>query len=84
MNLKNQESLFNKSVFRWDFRTEGHDIRFGITCRDADGNTNPVVRHRRIATHQMDESGAVACQAPATCRLFHIDRRNTAVFHYFF
>lgn len=54
---------------RWDFRTEGHDIRFGISCKDAEGNVSPVIRHRRIAAHQMDESGVVACQAPATCKI---------------
>ncbi|CAH1987338.1 unnamed protein product [Acanthoscelides obtectus] len=51
---------------RWDFRTEGHDIRFGVTMRDENGLNSPVVRHRRVAAHQIDESGVVACQAPAT------------------
>ncbi|VEN40858.1 unnamed protein product [Callosobruchus maculatus] len=51
---------------RWDFRTEGHDIRFGVTMRDEQGAESPVVRHRRVAAHQIDESGVVACQAPAT------------------
>ncbi|XP_018568661.1 SEC14-like protein 2 [Anoplophora glabripennis] len=51
---------------RWDFRTEGHDIRFGVTLKDEQGEESPVVRHRRVAAHQIDESGVVACQAPAT------------------
>ncbi|KAJ8918626.1 hypothetical protein NQ315_013132 [Exocentrus adspersus] len=51
---------------RWDFRTEGHDIRFGITLKDEQGVESPVVRHRRVAAHQIDESGVIACQAPAT------------------
>lgn len=51
---------------RWDFKTDGHDIKFGITLQDENGVESPVVRHKRVASHQMDESGAIACQAPAT------------------
>ncbi|XP_019881886.1 SEC14-like protein 2 [Aethina tumida] len=51
---------------RWDFKTEGHDIRFGVTLKDADGNTSPAIHHRRVASHQIAESGVLACQAPAT------------------
>ncbi|ERL89535.1 hypothetical protein D910_06901 [Dendroctonus ponderosae] len=51
---------------RWDFRTEGHDIRFGITLKDAQGETSAAVRFGRVASHQLDESGVLACQAPAT------------------
>ncbi|KAJ8964509.1 hypothetical protein NQ314_004797 [Rhamnusium bicolor] len=50
---------------RWDFRTEGHDIRFGVTLKDEEGIESPAVRHRRVAAHQIDESGVLACQAPA-------------------
>ncbi|KAJ8952819.1 hypothetical protein NQ318_008140 [Aromia moschata] len=51
---------------RWDFRTEGHDIRFGVTLKDENGVETPAIRHRRVAAHQMEESGVLACQAPAT------------------
>ncbi|XP_050304373.1 SEC14-like protein 2 [Anthonomus grandis grandis] len=51
---------------RWDFKTEDHDIRFGITLKDADGNASPAVRHTRVSSHEIDESGVLACQAPAT------------------
>ncbi|CAG9772686.1 unnamed protein product [Ceutorhynchus assimilis] len=53
------------SFLRWEFRTEDHDIRFGITLKDADGNTTPAVRHGRVSSHQIDENGVLACQAPA-------------------
>ncbi|KAK9889781.1 hypothetical protein WA026_007158 [Henosepilachna vigintioctopunctata] len=55
----------NGSFLKWDFRTEGHDIRFGVTVRDPDGKESPAIRHQRVAAHQMDESGVLACQAPA-------------------
>ncbi|CAH0556097.1 unnamed protein product [Brassicogethes aeneus] len=51
---------------RWDFKSEGHDIRFGVTLKDADGNVSPAIHHRRVAAHQMAENGVLACQAPAT------------------
>lgn len=52
---------------RWDFRTDGHDIRFGVTLKDEEGVESPAVKHRRVPSHQMDESGVLACQVPATC-----------------
>lgn len=51
---------------RWQFKTEGHDIRFGITLKDLEGNTSSVVRHSRVSSHQIDEVGVLACQSPAT------------------
>lgn len=51
---------------RWDFKTEDHDIRFGITLKDSDGKTSPAIQHRRVASHEIDESGVLACQSPAT------------------
>ncbi|CAH1101405.1 unnamed protein product [Psylliodes chrysocephalus] len=51
---------------RWDFRTEGHDIKFGITLKDENGVESPVVRYKRVASNQIDESGVIACQSPAT------------------
>ncbi|XP_076253244.1 SEC14-like protein 2 isoform X1 [Rhynchophorus ferrugineus] len=51
---------------RWQFKTDGHDIRFGITLKDAEGGTSPVVRHSRVSSHEIDEVGVLACQAPAT------------------
>ncbi|EFA12792.2 SEC14-like protein 3 [Tribolium castaneum] len=54
------------SFLKWEFRTEAHDIRFGISLIDAEGNVTPVIHHKRVAAHQIDESGVIACQAPAT------------------
>ncbi|XP_018321179.1 SEC14-like protein 2 [Agrilus planipennis] len=51
---------------RWEFYTEDHDIRFGITQEDSEGNVHPVVRYHRVASHQVNESGVIVCQAPAT------------------
>ncbi|XP_044755169.1 uncharacterized protein LOC123314116 [Coccinella septempunctata] len=54
------------SFLRWDFRTENHDIRFGVVVSDVEGKETPAVRLNRVSAHQMDESGVLACQSPAT------------------
>jgi len=51
---------------KWTFRTEGHDIRFGVKCIDEDGSTSTVVKSQRVSANQVDEVGLIACQAPAT------------------
>ncbi|KAK4875148.1 hypothetical protein RN001_011570 [Aquatica leii] len=56
-------------ALKWDFRTEGHDIRFGITYCSPDGTESPAVRFQRVASHQVNEVGVIACQAPATYRV---------------
>lgn len=56
-------------ALKWDFKTEAHDIRFGITYCDNDGNESPAVRFQRVASHQVNEVGVIACQAPATYRV---------------
>ncbi|KAF5307659.1 hypothetical protein FQR65_LT06714 [Abscondita terminalis] len=56
-------------ALKWDFRTEGHDIKFGITYCDPQGNESPAIRFQRVASHQVNEVGVIACQAPATYRV---------------
>lgn len=55
-----------KSILKWYFRTEGHDIKFGVSCVDQEGNeTRPVPLHR-VNSHQAEEIGFITCPAPAT------------------
>lgn len=51
---------------KWTFRTDGHDIKFGITYRDADDNVLSAIERRRVNSHQIEETGVVECVAPAT------------------
>ncbi|KAF2903096.1 hypothetical protein ILUMI_03084 [Ignelater luminosus] len=53
-------------VLRWEFRTEDHDIKFGITYCDSEGNTSPAIRFQRVSSNQVNEAGILSCQAPAT------------------
>lgn len=60
--------------YRWTFKTSEHDIKFGISCKDQDGNTqNPLPSHR-VSTSLMEETGALECPTAATCMCltFHI------------
>lgn len=55
------------SVLSWEFRSEGHDIKFGVLRKNDDGGQTEVVPVHRVAAHQMDEIGLVTCDVPTTC-----------------
>jgi len=55
-------------ISRWEFRSEGHDIKFGIMCQDMEGNESTVVPIHIVNSHQTDEIGVITCPAPATCK----------------
>ncbi|KOC67182.1 SEC14-like protein 2 [Habropoda laboriosa] len=54
------------SILSWEFRTENHDIRFGIVKKDNNGSYKEVIPMRRVAAHQLDEIGILNCEVPAT------------------
>lgn len=51
---------------RWCFQSEGHDIKFGVACKDLDGNCHQIIPVHRVASHQNEEVGVLECPAPAT------------------
>nr|XP_033185047.1 SEC14-like protein 2 isoform X3 [Bombus vancouverensis nearcticus] len=55
------------SLLSWEFRTENHDIRFGIVKKDYNGTQKEVIPMRRVAAHQLDEIGILTCEVPSTC-----------------
>lgn len=54
------------SILKWEFRVEGHDIKFGVTCQDVDGTESTPVPVHKIDSHQSSEIGAITCPTPAT------------------
>ncbi|KAH0954641.1 hypothetical protein HN011_003763 [Eciton burchellii] len=55
------------SILSWEFRSEDHDIKFGILKKDStNGTKTEVIPIRRVAAHQMDEIGVLTCETPAT------------------
>lgn len=54
------------SILSWEFRTEDHDIKFGIVKKGTDGANTDIVPLRRVAAHQMEEIGVLNCEVPAT------------------
>ncbi|XP_053987885.1 SEC14-like protein 2 isoform X2 [Hylaeus volcanicus] len=54
------------SLLSWEFRSEDHDIKFGILKKDTNGTKKEIVPVRRVAAHQLDEIGILTCEAPAT------------------
>lgn len=59
-------TLEKGSILSWEFRSEGHDIKFGILKKDtANGTQTEVIPIRRVASHQSDEIGILTCEDPA-------------------
>ncbi|XP_034252173.1 SEC14-like protein 2 [Thrips palmi] len=54
------------TFLKWEFRTEGHDIRFSVTMKDADGNCSTLVPLKRVGSHEAEEVGFITCPAPGT------------------
>lgn len=54
------------SILRWEFRTDGHDIKFGITCTDEDGKESIPIPIQRVNCFPTAEVGELPCKNPAT------------------
>lgn len=56
-------------VLKWEFKTYDHDIRFGIKCTNVKtGEETEEVPYKRVASHQLDEIGFIACQQDCSCK----------------
>ncbi|KAG8036133.1 hypothetical protein G9C98_004713 [Cotesia typhae] len=49
------------SILSWEFKTEDHDIKFGIVKRNDSGEKIVVPVHR-VAAHQLEEVGVLTCE----------------------
>ncbi|XP_034942104.1 SEC14-like protein 4 [Chelonus insularis] len=54
------------SVLSWEFRTDDHDIKFGITKNNENGEQSEIVPLHRVPAHQLDEIGVLTCEDLAT------------------
>ncbi|PNF14249.1 hypothetical protein B7P43_G12208 [Cryptotermes secundus] len=59
------------SILKWEFQSEGQDIKFGITCQDIDGTESTVVPVHKVNSHHSNEIGVITCPTPATCKYSH-------------
>lgn len=59
-------------LFSWEFRSEEHDIKFGILKNENNGKQTEVVPIHRVAAHQMDEIGIFTCEIPGTCNCLEL------------
>lgn len=55
-------------IFSWEFRSEDHDISFGIVKKMGDGSTHDVVPIHKVSANQLDEVGIVTCETLGTCK----------------
>jgi len=62
-------------MYSWEFRSEDHDIKFGILKKNGENGTKTeVIPLRRVPAHQMDEIGVLTCETPATCKFTSFDK----------
>ncbi|XP_043484532.1 SEC14-like protein 4 isoform X2 [Leptopilina heterotoma] len=54
------------SILSWEFRTEEHDIKFGILRKTNEGGKTEIIPIHRVSAHQMDEIGIVTCEGSST------------------
>ncbi|XP_066596656.1 SEC14-like protein 2 isoform X2 [Prorops nasuta] len=54
------------SILSWEFRTEDHDIKFGILKKNKNGKDEDVIPVHRVAAHQLEEIGVLTCEEPTT------------------
>lgn len=72
-------------MYSWDFRTEDHDIKFGINNRNDEGVEKVVVPVHKVNSHIVNEVGMVNCEYPSTCKLTQCaDRFDVTVIEAFY
>lgn len=72
-------------IFSWEFRSEGHDIKFGILKKDiSNGTKTEVIPIRRVASHQSDEIGLLTCETPTTCKSISLENKITTTLPKFY
>ena len=52
---------------RWEFKTEGYDIGFGVHRINEDGSKEEIVASERVNSHMVPEEGNYVCQQPGKC-----------------
>ena len=59
------------SIFycRWEFKTEGYDIGFGVSLLNS-SEQKEIIPMERVNSHFVPEDGALVCARIGTCKLF--------------
>ncbi|VVC28031.1 GOLD domain,CRAL/TRIO, N-terminal domain,CRAL-TRIO lipid binding domain [Cinara cedri] len=52
------------SFIRWQFKTECHDIKFGILATDAENIQTVLMPIKKVACHEFEEIGVIKCKYP--------------------
>lgn len=55
---------------RWQFKTEGHDIKFGILATDSENIQTIIMPIKKVACHEFEEIGVIKCKHTGECNLF--------------
>ena len=68
------------SIFycRWEFKTEGYDIGFGVSLLNS-SEQKEIIPMERVNSHFVPEDGALVCARIGTCKLFWESSRLTKI-----
>ncbi len=55
-------------ICRWEFKTDGYDIGFGILYENKMGPNEEVVPVERVNSHMVPEDGTYVCKKKGTCK----------------
>ncbi|XP_050435729.1 SEC14-like protein 2 [Adelges cooleyi] len=71
VNIKKGDKLYlqysvtePQSFLRWHFKTEGHDIKFGVLATDSENIQTVVLPIKKVPCHEFEEIGVIVCKYP--------------------
>jgi len=67
---------------RWQFKTEGHDIKFGILATDSENIQTVIMPIKKVACHEFEEIGVIKCKHTGECNLFFYHLPNYIIILY--
>ncbi len=53
--------------FRWEFKTDGYDVGFGVKLMKAQGKPEVLLPIERVNSHMVPEDGTFTCPQVGTC-----------------
>ena len=64
------------SIHRWEFKTDGYDLGFGLAIARSAGKPEVLVPVERVNCHMVPEDGTYTCDEPGLCKCLTLDLCN--------
>ena len=56
------------SIHRWEFKTDGYDLGFGLAIARSAGKPEVLIPVERVNCHMVPEDGTYTCDEPGLCK----------------